>query len=360
MPYTWTTGETITAAKLNPVVTTLTAAITVNTYTSRASLTVATSEHQQVTIGNTVYMQGGFTTARVATSYAYDVATNSWSTKASAANTRQAGGAFTNGTDYYVVNGLLASGSNTNTTELYTVATNTWSSKATTANTLRNCTGDFDGTYGYAIGGFTGSVNSNRLEQYDLGANTWTSKATMGTARSLHSSGVISGKIYVAGNTGPSGTSEEYTPGTNTWTNKATMATARYQSAYAVNSTDLYLFGGNTGSNSSVVEAYNASSNTWSTKAALGTARYGARASTVGNNMYVTGGYTTASVNTHERYAHTGTAAGTYTAVQNCIIAAYSSGVTLTNGTTSATGAIVSAKSGDVISTNIDTEVIII
>src|SRR5208282_1136004 len=138
--------------------------------------------------------------------------------------------------------------------------------------------------------------------------NSWGSGAVLPTALQGPATGVIHGKVYVAGgatNSGSVAINQIYNPATNKWTTGASMPTPRFSTASGVVDNILYVIGGSTDGVTplSVVEAYDAASNTWSTKASLPTATASPSAAVENGTIYVVGGYSngarTASVESY-------------------------------------------------------------
>ena len=143
----------------------------------------------------------------------------------------------------------------------------------------------------YVAGGQTLAT----LEVYDPATDTWTTKAPMPTARFGVGGGVINGKLYVVGGDNGSklATLEVYDPATNTWTTKAPMPTPRSLPGAVAIDGKLYVAGGCVGWCAPVtgaLEVYDPASDTWATKAPLPTARGSASVAVVNGLFYVMGG----------------------------------------------------------------------
>ena len=148
-----------------------------------------------------------------------------------------------------------------NTFEVFDPATNTWSSPKTSGTFTPH--GAFtahvvDGKI-YVIGGFNnlapkGHRVLGEVDMFDPSTNTWSTPATTGTftARLLHTSGVIDGKIYVIGGTPnirdplATNTVQIFDPATNAWSTPTTTGTftpRAYLSSGVVNN-KIYVLGG--------------------------------------------------------------------------------------------------------------------
>ena len=129
--------------------------------------------------------------------------------------------------------------------------------------------------------------------------DTWTSKADMPTATSLHSAGVVDGKIFIIGGTdnlfGWSdywSTVWEYDPTTDTWTRKADMPTARARLSTSVVDGKIYAIGGSPRRDSEVaaVEVYDPVADTWTRMADIPRARNWHTSNVVNGKIYAIGG----------------------------------------------------------------------
>ena len=73
------------------------------------------------------------------------------------------------------------------------------------------------------------SVNS--VYVYDPQANAWTQLASMGTARRVHASAAVGGKLYVFGGYGTGSerlsTAEVYDPASDSWAQVTSLTSAR-------------------------------------------------------------------------------------------------------------------------------------
>ena len=221
-----------------------------------------------------------------------------------------------------MINGVLYEAGGTdccvvvNSVFAYDPATNTWSTKAgMPTKRSRAASGVMAGKL-YVAGGHDFSGNTlvllANLEAYDPASNSWTTLAAMPTARSAAGGGVVNGILYVVGGaigtnaSVPVGTVEAYDPATNTWTTKAPMPTPRYMVGVAVVGNTLYAIGGHgpdSGNLVTTVEAYDPATNTWSTMAAMPTPRAHFGIAEVGGTIYVIGGDAAAGViNTNEAF----------------------------------------------------------
>merc|ERR1740130_1762776 len=84
----------------------------------------------------------------------------------------------------------------------------------------------------YLTGGaINGSKSENSVYVYDPQAGAWTQLASMGTARLVHASAAVGGKLYVFGGFGAGGdlsTAEFYDPASNSWAQVTSLTSARH------------------------------------------------------------------------------------------------------------------------------------
>ncbi len=158
-------------------------------------------------------------------------------------------------------------------------AVHTWAQKVDmpTARFLHS-TSVVDGKI-YVIGGSDSEPGYDPIlavEVYDPSMDSWTRKADLPTARMLHSASAVNGKIYVVGgyDTYDSGgvllsAVQEYDPATDTWTQKADLPTPRAGLATSVVDGKIYAIGGFDGAQGvSTVELYDPVTDSWTRKAA--------------------------------------------------------------------------------------------
>jgi len=208
----------------------------------------------------------------------------------------------------YVVCGESAPRTHERTVYAYDVATNTWTTKAPApiamqSPILRAVNGKL-----YLIGGYDSTIplKYDATFEYDPTTDTWTQKASMPTAREDMASAVVDGKIYVFGGiTNPrhniTAAVEVYDPFTDTWQIKSSMPNPRclgdfgcaYNGkVYLVSSTDTMegyperLFP------STRVDVYDPANDTWSRKADIPTGRCYKEVEELNGRLYVISGAT--------------------------------------------------------------------
>ncbi|MDP1846112.1 MAG: kelch repeat-containing protein [Candidatus Moranbacteria bacterium] len=165
---------------------------------------------------------------------------------------------------------------------------------------IASSSGVIDGKI-YVAGGTKDWDDQATMEMYDPENDTWTDKASLSEPRVTPASAVIDGKLYVVGGRDKDwnsmATLEIYNPSSNTWETKASMPTARTGPASAVFDGKLYVIGGSEGKSGDwgesfdTVEVYDPTSNTWETKTPMPTPRgQGVTAQAIGGKIYVAGG----------------------------------------------------------------------
>lgn len=237
----------------------------------------------------------------------YDPASNSWSFRASMPTNRSGTGGEVIHGEFYVVGGAFNSDARigvTNVLEVYDPATNTWTTKAPMPQARAEmATGVIDGKL-YVAGGYVACgpcLATNTLQIYDPVTNSWTIGPPMPVPASHTNGEVINGKFYVAGGlqiTTPGGplvvlaTLQVYDPATNAWTTKAPMPTARYALGVGELNGILYAVGGDVAAGFlNVVEAYDPATDTWSAVAPMSLALSRSKLRGINGVLYVPGGY---------------------------------------------------------------------
>lgn len=143
----------------------------------------------------------------------------------------------------------------------------------------------------------SGLASSPQFQVYDPVTDSWSFKAPMPFASFSGFAGVIGGKLYVAGGRGAVsqiiGDLRIYDPATNTWGHGAPMGHPRSEGTSAVVNGVLYAIGGYDGGSAvSTVEAYDPANDMWTTLAPMPTARFYAGGASVYGRIYVVGGGT--------------------------------------------------------------------
>ena len=137
--------------------------------------------------------------------------------------------------------------------EVYDPKTDTWATRADMPTPRSHMTVSALGGKIYAIGGGARIVfvrsgeDRPLLEVYDTATNRWARAADLPTPRSVMSSSVVDGRIYVMGGAfGPGTLSvvEIYDPASGRWTKGADLATSRGWFSTSVVNGKVYVVGG--------------------------------------------------------------------------------------------------------------------
>ncbi len=215
----------------------------------------------------------------------------SWSTDtASMATARGWAGAATIGENLYVVGGYT--GSYLTTLEVYDSTTGAWTTLASMPTARRApVVGAIDNLL-YVAGGYNGSYLTT-LEIYDPATDTWSTGTPMQYARESAGGGIINGRLYVIGgyNGINMGLTECYDPATDSWSDKTSIPTLISEMASGIINGKLYIAGGWTGSFSAGLYAYDPDTDSWSTLTLMPNARRDPRGGAIGGRFYVAGGY---------------------------------------------------------------------
>ena len=283
-----------------------------NTWAPRASMTTARSDHRVAIVDGKIYVMGGYneTNGYLNSVEKYDPATNIWTSKASMHTARGKHQVAVVGGKIYVIGGWNIHSGALNLVEEYDPTTDTWITKASMLTAREGFQVAVVEGKIYAIGGFNGTNGYlNSVEEYDPATDTWSAKSSMADARYGHQVAVVGGKIYAIGGfnetNGYLNSVEKYDSATNIWTSKASMTTERSVHQVAVVVEKIYAIGGesNSGLLLNSVEEYDSATNTWTSKASMTTARYDYQVAVVDEKIYTIGGYNGSDLNSVEEYA---------------------------------------------------------
>jgi N-acetylneuraminic acid mutarotase len=256
-----------------------------------AAVTNAAGQSVLYVIGGCT-VQGGYGRRTVS---AYNVATNTWTRRASLPLLRcKTNGAGVIDGKIYVTGGneYWEDKSESATVYMYDPGSNKWTPKA---NMPDRGHGGVTAVIKRKLYVYTECDDSkvcdhaSALDRYDPDTDQWTSLAELALHGSSHQFGVggaIDGKFYLVG-----GTSRElhvYDPGTNQWTASEAPFERRYEAGGAVLGGKLYVIGGVAppilapeGPNFRQTDLYNPATNSWSVGAPLPTDRSSVAASKV-------------------------------------------------------------------------------
>ena len=156
-----------------------------------------------------------------------------------------------------------------------------------------------------ALGFNTPQASVGTVEEYDPATNTWRERSPMPTPRNHTTAAAVNGKIYVIG--GRVGAAfiglasdisvvEEYDPATDKWSApRARMPTARSALGSGVINGRIYVAGGefqdpHMMATFKAVEAYDPATDSWSILPSMPVSRHGLAAGVIGNRLILVGG----------------------------------------------------------------------
>ncbi len=248
-----------------------------------------------------IYVAGGFDTRP--SFYIYDIVGNSWQTGPSLLSGTDNNGAVIHNGKLYVIGGEAA-----RAMQIHDLTAGTWSPgpQLPSFRFASVITGLGDRIH--MIGGWNyDNAASASLASHEVFDTTSQSHvpgalAPLMQARNCAASGVIDGRIYVAGGRAPGirdndsnalRTVEVYVPSADGWDVRADMPTARACAASAVLAGKLYVLGGELPAPQihRKIERFDPVANSWETLSDMPFATTGAAAVAVGNDIYVIGGY---------------------------------------------------------------------
>jgi N-acetylneuraminic acid mutarotase len=217
----------------------------VDRWTSKQPMPVGLHHMGIGVAGGRIYVIGGYRHSGlsvwqpVATVYAYDPATDTWTERAPMPSPRGALSVTEHEGRLYAIGGYDRT-ANSAAVEVYDPVRNSWASRAplpTPRDHLATAT-----LFGkvYAIGGrVNGDYHRNLsvTEVYDPASDQWKRVADLPTARSGITASAVGGRAYVFGGEGADGTfreNEGYDPARDTWQAMALMPTGRHGLGSAV------------------------------------------------------------------------------------------------------------------------------
>lgn len=268
-------------------------------------------------IGNKIYVLGGqghrisdgvFDWARNV--WVYNIDTNSWSVAASTMPRETAlFGCAEVGGIIYVLNGSYQGGNYSKTVYAYDTASDTWTTKAQTNRSRRAPSAFAIGGIVYLFSGHSeelGQAFDVTVEAYNPETNTWSPKANILHGNRYAASGVAGGKGYLIG--GETGYTQSYDPDVNVWTLEPGGAfPPTYGHAGGAIGNKVYSAGGFNinGSVSSVGWAFDPATDTYTGIASIPTPRGWVGSTVAKGHLYVLGGQdaSPAYLNKNERYS---------------------------------------------------------
>ncbi|WP_374432830.1 Kelch repeat-containing protein [Inhella sp.] len=274
-------------------------------WTRLADLPAGVAKFGLAAVNGKLIVAGGYDTS--ASSYLYDIASNSWST----------GPRLPRGTDNLAALSAAGKvyalgGEASNALQVYDPAANTWSSgPALPVPRFAAAAAELNGRL-HLVGGWNlnnaASASVDSHSAFDTTSQTWLSQALapLSPARNAAAAAVLDARLCVAGGRGPGirATDQQpldrldcYSPASNSWAAEPALPTARGSLAAAVLGGKLYTFGGETAARtvSAAVERFDPATRSWTPLPAMPYAAHGLGAVAVGDAIYVLGGFTAAS-----------------------------------------------------------------
>jgi len=201
----------------------------------------------------------------------------------------------------YALGGYPGTRVTTNEVQVWDAQTDSWSLGPALPQPLHHTmTAVVDGHL-YLFGGEAGNPSNttafqNGVYLLDEQAGAWLPRAPMPTPRSAGGTGVIDGKVYVAGGRPPHGSDfAVYDPATDSWTTLPNVPTQRNHLGVGAIDGKLYVaggrFGGGVGSEmTDLLEIYDPVSNTWTSGPSMLAPRAGVASTTANGCLYLIGG----------------------------------------------------------------------
>lgn len=224
-------------------------------------------------LGTKVYMAGGYVSPSqqcITSLREYDLVTTQWTEKQQMPTARNGQVAVGAGGKVYEIGGWCNGG--IKTTEIYDPQRNVWTTGAPLPD--HNHHGAAYGILSdgklHVVGGTdhtSGSAVSASHVVYDFGSNTWTEAAALPAPRYWAASGVLDGKLIVAGGfdgTNPRAEVYLFDPNLGSWTALASMPTALRFLSGAVIAGRFHTFLGHNGSSVDLHYIYDPATNAWS------------------------------------------------------------------------------------------------
>ncbi len=261
-------------------------------------------------LGNKIYVVGGFEKPSLnnvinlsitPSLEEYDSSTDRWTSKTPMPVGLHHVGIGVVGGRMYVIGGYKQSGLSVwgpvATVYAYEPSTDSWSERAPmpTARGALSVT-VHDGKL-YAIGGYEGKANSAAVEVYDPVRNVWSSRAPLPTPRDHLATATASGKLYAIGGRLKGdyhrnlSVTEVYDPGSDRWGRAADLPTARSGITAAEVGGRIYVFGGEGGDGTyHENEAYDPAREIWQAMAPMPTARHGLGSAVLDGRIHVISG----------------------------------------------------------------------
>jgi N-acetylneuraminic acid mutarotase len=261
-------------------------------------------------LGNRIYVVGGFEKPSLnnvinlsitPSLEEYDPSTDQWTSKTPMPVGLHHVGIGVVGGRMYVVGGYKQSGLSVwgpvATVYAYDPGTDSWSERAPMPTARGALSVTVHDEKLYAIGGYEGKANSGAVESYDPVSNVWSSRAPLPTPRDHLATATASGKLYAIGGRLKGdyhrnlSVTEVYDPGSDRWSRAADLPTARSGMTAAQVGGRIYVFGGE-GADGTYHDndAYDPAREMWQAMAPMPTARHGLGSAVMDGHIHVISG----------------------------------------------------------------------
>lgn len=223
-----------------------------DTWATAAALPAGRNHMGLAALGGRLYAVGGYggpISASVASAdvWAYDPATNSWSSAAPLPVPRAAHALVAEEGRLYVIGGV---GPEAHTTLVYDPAANTWTGLSPIPTEREHlAAAALDGRI-YAVAGRADGRNLDTVEAYLIADDRWETLPSLPTSRSGLAAAVLGGQVYVVGGEAIDGSGETFAdvevfdPASGQWSTAEPMPTARHGLGAVAVDGILYVLGG--------------------------------------------------------------------------------------------------------------------
>jgi N-acetylneuraminic acid mutarotase len=252
------------------------------------------------TLAGALLLLGGCIGATVNSRAALDIRTpGTWISRAPMPTARQEVAVATLGDRVFVIGGFGELSEPMGTVEAYRPANDTWETLAPLPAGVHHAAAAAIGERLFVLGGFADRIPPWRAQrtvyEYDAARNSWSTRAPLLIARGALGAAVLDGRVHVVGGSDGSALAEHevYDPAVDRWTPAASMPTPRDHLAAVAYDGRLWALGGRSsflGHQYANVDIYDPPTDRWLAGAPLPNGRGGLAAAVLGDRIYVFGG----------------------------------------------------------------------
>jgi hypothetical protein len=290
----------------------------------RAPMPVYRVGFASVTLNGKIYVIGGKDEYSLPTGTVqeYDPLLDAWTIKQSMPTPRYHLAAAACSGYIYAIGGKNIGQAQDSINEEYNPSTDTWTQKAPMITPRYGLSAQTIGSNVYAIGGFNGNLPYSStpllLEVYNRETNTWAKLwkkllpvfrpgTYIARGKMNVMSGIINGKIYVAGGFDPWNNVfldrlEIYDPSRAKWMDGGFLSRSWSNGTGVVTNNYFYLIGGYNGNFMRRVERYDPNTGSWQLRGDMLYSRSGCGGGVVNNDIYIVGGYGNITIPFSEQY----------------------------------------------------------